>query len=151
MFIKRSRLVIVDYVNSPEHLLAIVEPHTDSDTTLELARNVIERGGRADVVVLLTARARHSIRAFARNANLGIGDATEIAVDRLSHEYRTKAGQGALLEIAHEPTLRRQLDRHLSPATTSIALPPHLASRRTLRRLTDRTGLPIVVAPRHAA
>ncbi|MCB0965575.1 MAG: hypothetical protein KDB37_01960 [Ilumatobacter sp.] len=134
-----------------EHLLAIVEPTCESDAALGLARSVVERGGQASIVVVMTKRARRDIDAFARHANLGIGDATEIALHHLTRSYEKRSGAGTTVSIAESSILGRNLHRHLASGTTAIAIPARLATRRALRRLTSTTGLPVTVAPRQAA
>lgn len=134
-----------------EHVLAIVEPTSASNGTLDLARSVVDRGGRASVAVIFTKRLRQDIDSFARHANLGIGDATEIALSHLTHAYEKRGGAATTVSIVGEATLEHDVRRHIAPGTTSIAIPARLATRRTVRRLTSRTGLPVTVAPRDAA
>lgn len=134
-----------------EHLLAIVEPTTGGDTTLELAHDVVERGGSVSLVLMVTKRVRQDIAAFAAGADLEIGEAEAIALDRLSLECGQFVGGAANTTIAFGSATKRDLRRHLTPGTTAIAIPGDLASRRAVRRIGAATGLPVVVAPPPAA
>lgn len=131
-----------------QHLLAIVEPTPDHDATLDLARSVVDQGGQASVVVMITNRVRRDIGAFARQADLGLGDATEMAIDRLTGACERQVGSPTAVSIAHTPVLGPEVHRYVTPDTTTIAIPSQLASGRTVRRLTSATGLPVLVAPR---
>ena len=133
-----------------EHLLTVVEPTTGGDTTLELAHDVVERGGTASLVLMVTKRVRQDIAAFAAGADLEIGEAEAIALDRLSLDCEQRVGASQSTTFVHSST-NSDLRSFLTPDTTAIALPAHLASRRTVRRLGSATGLPVVVAPRRRA
>ena len=134
-----------------EHLLAIVEPTIDGDTTLEIARGVVERGGTASVVLMITPRVRRDISAYARGADLGIGDAEQYALDRFTHTCHQLVGDGVTTSVAPTSVRGRALRRYVTPDTTAIAIPAGLAKNWSVRRLTSATGLPVVVTPRRAA
>lgn len=134
-----------------EHLLAIVEPTTRGDTTLELAHDVVERGGTVNLVLMVTKRVRKDIAAFAAGADLEIGEAEAIALDRLSLDCEQRVGGAESTTLAFGVATNSDLLRYLTPDTTSIAIPANLASRRAVRRLAAATGLPVMVAPPSAA
>ncbi len=134
-----------------EHLLAIVEPTTGGDATLDLAHDVVERGGAVSLVLMVTKRVLQDIAEFADGADLEIGEAEAIALDRLSAAYEQRVGATESTRLAYAASGDGDLRRYLTPETTAIAIPAHLASRRAVRRLGSATGLPIVVAPLRAA
>lgn len=129
-----------------EHLLTIVEPTTGGDTTLDVARDVISRGGRASVVMVITDRVRRDIEAFAKAEGLDPLAAEGIALHRLHERYSTGG------EVAtHFGPLGAGLVQRLAADATSIAIPEGLLSRRLVERVVAASGRPVIVAPARRA
>lgn len=133
-----------------EHLLAVVEPTPDGDTTLDLAHDVAERGGAVSLVLVITPRVRQDIAAFAAGADLTLGEAEAIALDQFTLACEQQIGVSASTTIVHSSSDGRDVRRFLSPDTTAIAIPEQLTNGRSVRRITDQTGIPVVVTPRRA-
>lgn len=127
-----------------ETILTIVEPTKGGDSTLELAHDAVERGGQANVVMLITDRVRRNIADFARSENISTADAEIYAIDRLAEQCRSRVGGDTTVT-----TRRRSGDllSLLTPDTTAIAVPERLLSQRAARKITKRTGIPVVIAP----
>ncbi len=138
-------------MTTTEHIVALIDPSDDHDTTLDVTRGVVERGGEATVVVLVTRHVRSSIAAYAHGARLRPGDAEEHALGRFVHRAADRAGGGVHATVVHNPARHLDLTPYLRPETTVIAVPERLMTAHRLRRLASRTGLPVVVAPRRAA
>lgn len=129
-----------------EHLLAIVEPTTGGDATLELARETVARGGRATVLMVVTDRVQRDLRAYANSAELGKGEAEAIALDRMRARCRDHVGGSVGLDTHYGP-LGSDLVKYVSADTTSIAIPAHLVSDRLVERVAVYSGRPVIVAP----
>ena len=72
---------------SQEHIVAIVESAHGGDSTIDIAEQVVDRGGRATVVVLISRKTTDEVSAFADSENLTYPDAHEIFVERLTASY----------------------------------------------------------------
>lgn len=136
---------------APEHLLTVVESTPDADTTLDLARDHVAKGGTAQVVLMVSKRLQREIDDFARAANLPRGEAEEIVLGRLRYDLERQVGPGTVATALHGHRGTVELGRYVTPTTTAIALPRRLSERRSVRRSTAATGLPVVVAPNRAA
>ncbi len=79
-------------MNKQEHIVAVVDSTHEEDSTLNLARQVVDRGGRATVVVLVNGTTTSDIRRFAEAENLTVPDARAIYLERLSRMYSSRVG-----------------------------------------------------------
>ena len=131
-----------------EHLLTIVEPTDGGDSTLDLAHDVVNRGGDASVVMLITDRVRRNIADFASSENIGFGDAAAIAMEQLNRRTAERIGGTSSIQTYYETRNQvGEITEWLSPDTTAIAVPERLLSTRSIRKLSNSTGLPVVVTP----
>ena len=132
-----------------EHLLAVVEPTAEGQATLALANELVARGGKATVALVVTDGARESFRRYADAENLSEGHAEAVAVGRLMDVYRARVGgddTGAL--VTESATSSGDLlGAAAGSGVTSIAVPQHLATTRDLRGLMSESLVPVVVAP----
>jgi hypothetical protein len=134
-----------------EHLLAVVEPTEGGEAALDLAVDVVARGGRATVMVVVTKQARDDFRRFADSEDLSPYDAETIAVDRLADTYNARIGgvEGILTNsVASSSELLRAVT---ATGATSVAVPQHLATRREMGKLVHNSHVPVLVAPNRAA
>lgn len=140
-------------MNPTEHLLAIVEPSDDGETTLDLAHAVVERGGTATVMVVVTDRTLREFRAFARAEDLSDEDAEGMALDRLRDSYTARvggAGTDTVIRFANAGLLLSQTVAEFVDATT-VAVPHSLADTRPMRRFISSSTIPVIIAPALAA
>ncbi len=138
-------------MNNLEHIVAIVQPTGQYDSTIDIARDVVAGGGRATVIMLVTDRVRKDIRDFAAAENLSIGEAEAIALDRLSDDYVTSIGAGHT-NVVVSTVSEAQSQAHSALATaTKIAVGQDALNRHALNRLAATTTVPVIVAPPIAA
>ncbi len=130
-----------------EHILTIVEPTTGGDATLDVARETVERGGTASVVMVITDRVR---RDFAESEEIALGEAEALALDQLRELCARRVG-GSPTVATHFGDVAAGLRRYLTTETTAIAVPDRLARSRWVRRLADRSGLRVTITPSRAA
>lgn len=138
-------------MNHLEHIVAIVQPTGRSDSTIDVARDVVVNGGRATVVMLITDRVRKDIRDFADAENLSIGEAEAIALDRLREGYVAAIGAGHTdVVVSTVSDAQWQVQPALTTAT-KIAVGEDALNRHALNRLASGTTVPVIVAPPRAA
>lgn len=136
---------------SADHLLAVVEPAGTGDTALDLASDVVARGGRATVVLLITARVEDDIRRFAASENLDYSMAERHAIERLTTYCSDRIGAEVPTHVewvddGHEIDIHRHLADHI----TAVALPTSLPVRHP-GRLATSLHRPVVFMPDRAA
>lgn len=139
-------------MNNQEHIVAVVESARDGDTTLDLAQEVVNRGGRATVVVLVGARTGHDIKNFAEAENLTFPDAREIYYDRLAGVYSSRVGgvNTSAIVADGDYSSRSVFARAQKAGPTTIAMPHDLANRLGWRGAVARSKVPVLIAPRKA-
>ena len=132
-----------------EHLLAIVTPNQAGEVSLDIATDVVARGGKATVLLLLDAQARDDLRRFADSEDLAAHHGEAIALDRLADRYASRLGRSdtemVVLDSVRSP--RSLLDVATESKATSIVIPQHLAAQRVLRKLVSQARVPVLVAP----
>ena len=136
-------------MNTQEHIVAVVEPTRDGETTLDMAQQVVKRGGRATVVVLVTRKTMSDVRAFADSESLTVPDASEIYFERLAQIYASRVGSPDTAAVVTEnaSSSRVVFETASSVRPTSIAMPQRLASRRGWRASVARSNVPVLIAP----
>ena len=132
-----------------EHLLAIVEPSATGEAPLEIANDVVTRGGKATIVVLLTDEARNDFRRFADAQDLDVHHGEAVAVDRLIDVYTTRVGGSDTDSmVTHARTSALDLLAMAADTdATSIAIPQQVARRRGVRKLVSQAPVPVLVTP----
>ena len=132
-----------------EHLLAIVEPSATGEAPLEIANDVVTRGGKATIVVLLTEEARNDFRRFADAQDLDVHHGEAVAVDRLIDVYTTRVGGSDTDSmVTHARTSALDLLAMAADTdATSIAIPQQVARRRGVRKLVSNALVPVLVTP----
>ncbi len=139
-------------MKAQEHIVAIVDPTRDEDSTIDLAQEVVERGGRATVIVLASKETMSAIADFARSEDLTVPDATEIYLERLTTMYATRfGGQDAPTIFTNADAGRFVFDTAARSAATVVAMPQRLASRRAWKASVTKPQVPVLVAPPKAA
>ena len=138
---------------SQEHTIAVVEPALDGHTTLEYAKEAVERGGRASVIVLLGRETVAGIAAFAEAEELTFPDGREIYIDRLARDYSVLFnGRERVTIVADGHDANRLVfDRATREDATTAVVPQRLVSRRNWRTSVAKSPVPVVVAPPKAA
>lgn len=138
-----------------EHLLAVVEPTLQGEAPLAIANELVGRGGKATLLLVVTDRVRDEFRRFADAENISAGHAEAVAIDRLTDSYTSRVGGDtatiATIVTASAPSSRAVLGAATASRATSIAIPHDLASRGELRKLVTGSHVPVTVAPRRAA
>jgi hypothetical protein len=132
-----------------EHLLAIVEPSATGEAPLEIANDVVTRGGKATIVVLLTDEARNDFRRFADAQDLDVSHGEAVAVDRMIDVYTTRVGGSDTDSmVTHaRASARDLLTMAADTDATSIAIPQQVARRRGVRKLVSEALVPVLVTP----
>ena len=136
-----------------EHIVAVVEPTRDGEATLDIAQEVVQRGGRATVVVLVTRKTMSDISAFAESESLTVPDASEIYFERLAEMYASRIGSPDTSAVVTESASsgRVVFETATSARPTSIAVPQRFANRRGWRAFVARSQVPVLIAPPIAA
>lgn len=134
-----------------EHVLTIVEPTGRGDATLDVAHDVVARGGRASVVMLITDRVDNDIREYADSENLSRSEAEATAIDRLAEYCSERVGGDVPTIVERFGWLGVDIRRHITEDVTSVALPEGLLNARGVNKLARRIGRPVTVTPRRAA
>lgn len=134
-------------------MIAVVEPALDGESTIDFAKQVVDRGGRATVVVLQSRKTVAAVSAFAEAENLSYPDAHEIYVERLTDNYSARFGghQQVAFVTDGSDADRVVFDRAASDAATSVAMPQRLVNRRKWKASVSRSSIPVVIAPPKAA
>ena len=140
-------------MNTQEHIVAVVEPTRDGEATIDIAQEVVQRGGRATVVVLVTRKTMSDISAFADSESLTVPDASEIYFERLAETYVSRIGSPDASAVVTESASsgRAVFEAAESVRPTSIAMPQRLANRRGWRASVARSQVPVLIAPPIAA
>lgn len=134
-------------MNNLDHIVAIVQPTSDQDTTVDIARDVVANGGRATIVMLITDRVRKDIREFAEGEGLSLGEAEAMAIDRMSDEYIATVGAGRTNVIVSTMAGGLSPKHPALAGATSIAVGQQALNRQSLQRLVSGATIPVVVAP----
>jgi len=140
-------------MKTQEHIVAVVEPTRDGEPTLEVAQNVVSRGGRATVVVLVSRKTMSDVRDFAEAENLTVPDASEIYFERLAQTYSSMIGSSDTSAVVTEnaSAARSVFDLASRIRPTSIVLPQRVANRRGWRSSVARSAVPILITPPSAS
>ena len=140
-------------MTNTEHTIAVVEPSLDGDTTLQYAKDVVDRGGRASVIVLLGRETVDGIIAFSDSEDLPLPDGREIYLDRLARQYSELFDgreQVTVVSDGHDAN-RLVFDRADREAATAVVIPQRLVSRRNWKSSVAKSPVPVVIAPAKAA
>ena len=140
-------------MNNQEHIVAVAESAHDGDTTLTMAREVVNRGGRATVVVLVGSKTAAHVKNFADSENLTLPDAREIYYDRLAGIYLTRVGglDTSATVTDGDYSSRSVFAKAAEAHPTAIAVTQKLANRPGWRGTVARSKVPVLIAPRKAA
>ena len=136
---------------TPEHVLTIVEPSGRGDATLDIAHDVVARGGRAKVVMVITDRVDTDIREYADSENLSRTEAEATAIDRLADYCAERIGDDVPTIVERFGWLGVDIRRHITDDITSVALPEGFLNDKGVDRLARRIGRPVTVTPRRVA
>lgn len=136
-------------MKTQEHVVAFLEPTRDGESTLEIAQETVNSGGRATVVLLVNRQTMTHVRAFAESENLTVPDATAIYFERLADTYSSRLGND---EASTVVTASAYSGRHLFETAsranpTTIVMPQRLANRRGWRSFVGRSQVPVLITP----
>ena len=136
-------------MKTQEHIVAVVEPTRDGESTLGVAQDVVSNGGRATVVVLVSRKTMDDVRAFADSENLTVPDASEIYFERLAQTYSSMIGGSDTSAVITENAFsgRSVFDLASRIRPTSIAMPQRVANRRGWRSSVARSTVPVLITP----
>ena len=140
-------------MTSQNHTIAVVDPSLDGETTLEYAKQTVDQGGRASVIVLLGRETVDGIVAFSKAEELAVPDGREIFIDQLARRYSELLdGKEQVTIIADRPdTSRFVFDKAHTDGATSVVVPQRLVNRRKWKTSVARSQVPVVVTPPKAA
>lgn len=132
-----------------EHLLAVVEPNQADDASIDIAADLVSRGGKATVLMLVNQQVRDDFRRFTDSEDLLAHVGEAIALERLVDGYTSRVGGEDTEVIVANWTspVRELLEVAAESRATSIVIPQRLAARRSLRRLVSDTTVPVLIAP----
>ena len=136
-----------------EHTIAVVEPSLDGETTIRYAKEAVDRGGRASIIVLLGTDTTDGIAAFAKAENLTFPDGREIYMDRLAHNYsEIFNGKEQVTIVADGAHANRIVfERAARDGATTVVLPQRLVSRRKWKSAVAKSRVPVMITPPRAA
>lgn len=135
-----------------EHVVAVVDPSLEEDTTLEIAQQVADRGGRVTVMVLASRDTVAGVNAFADAENLTVPDAKEIYLERLAIQYTERfGGQEAPAILTATDGSPFVFGTAARAEATVVAMPQRLARKRGWRKSVANSPIPVVIAPEKAA
>jgi hypothetical protein len=134
-----------------EHVLVVVEPTTGGDGPLQLAHDVVARGGRASVLMLITSRVDDDIRAYAASEDLSFAAAEADAIARLGEYCTSQIGAAVPTNVARFGWSAVDLRRFVAADVTTVAVPEQLFEGRRLRQLAAQVDRPLVTVPALAA
>ena len=139
-------------MKNQEHIVAVVDPTGDDDSTLDLVQDVVDRGGRATVMVLASRDTIAGMTAFAQSENLTLPDGMEIYLERLAAQYSARfGGQASPTILTGADGSRFVFATAARNAATIVAMPQRLASRRGWRGSVAKSPVPVLIAPPKAA
>ena len=136
-----------------EHTIAVVEPVLDGDTTLHFAKQAVERGGRASVMVLLGRETVAGIAAYAEAEDLTYPDGREIYIKQLARNYSELFdGREHVTIVTDGHNANRVVfDSASKEEATTVVVPQRLVNRRGWRASVAKSPVPVVIAPPAAA
>ena len=136
-----------------EHIFAVIDTAPGSTAVLDIARDAVQRGARATLVMMFTPYDRRSIIALAEAENLTIGEAEAIYLDRAQETYRVAVGGSDTTTIVrYRPSSAKDvLAAAVQARATALAVPSSLASHRRWRSELSKSGMPVVITPSKAA
>ena len=130
-----------------EHIVVVVDPTVD-DSTLDLAQQVVDRGGRATIMVLTGRETMAGLNEFAHSEELTLPDARAIFLDRLAMQYQRRFnGHATPTMFATVGDSRFVFAEATRDAATVIAVPQRLAKRRGWRHSVAKSKVPVLIAP----
>ncbi len=139
-------------MKNQEHIVAIVDPTVDEDSTLDLAQEVVDRGGRVTVMVLASRDTVAGMTAFANSEDLTLPDGAEIYLERLAMQYTERfGGPEATTILARVDASEFVFATAKQKAATVVAMPQRLAGRRAWRNSVAKSPVPVMIAPQKAA
>ena len=136
-------------MKTQEHIVAVVEPTRDGESTLGIAHDVVSNGGRATVVILISRKTMSDVRAFAESENLTVPDASEIYFERLARTYSSMVGSSDTSAVITENawSARSVFDLASRIRPTSIVMPQRVANQRGWRSSVARSAVPVLITP----
>lgn len=140
-------------MTSQEHTIAIVEPTLDGESTIDFAKQTVDRGGRATVVVLVGRGTQDAVAAFASSEELTLPDARQIYMERLAQTYAERfSGTEKVTIVADGHHANRIVFATAAQSkATSIVMPQHLVTRRKWKTSVAESQIPVLIAPPRAA
>lgn len=140
-------------MKNQEHIVAVVDPTVEEDSTLDLAQEVVDRGGRVTVMVLASRDTVAGMTAFAKSEDLTVPDGAEIYLERLAMQYTERFGghEAAATILTSADASGFVFATAARNAATVVAMPQRLAGRRGWRTSVAKSQVPVLIAPPKAA
>lgn len=134
------------------NVVAVVDNPAEAETTLEIARKTVQRGGSATVVLLRTPQVIRDIRNMARQQQISPVVAEQLYVDRARETFNTTIGHETTTIVPHRlASARGIVDTATKARATAIAVPASLTRRRGWARALAHAPVPVTVTPSRAA
>ncbi|MEE8600689.1 hypothetical protein [Euzebya tangerina] len=132
-----------------DHILAVVDTMEDYESTLGLAKDAIDHGGRATVLVHLGDSDRAHIRQYAASEELALHEAETTYINATLDRVRAFIGadHAAASVTDQVPDGRAVIESAVASEATAITVPSRLVGRRSWRRAMARTPLNVIVTP----
>lgn len=137
-------------MSKKEHLLAIVEPRTGGDVTLDIARETRSRGGTVTVLIVISESVQRDIRLFAASAELGKDEAQAQLLERFRTRCIERLGGDPQIDTHFGP-LGSEVVKYVTSDTTAIAIPAPLATDGFVDRIVAYSGRPVMIVPTRLA
>jgi hypothetical protein len=140
-------------MKNQEHIVAVVDPSVNEDSTLDLAQQVVDRGGRVTVMVLASRDTVAGMTAFASSEDLTLPDGAEIYLERLAMQYteRFRGQEAAATILTGADASGFVFATAARNGATVLAMPQWLATKRSWRTSVAKSQVPVLIAPPKAA
>lgn len=135
-----------------EHVVAVVDDPAEAGATLQVARNSVEEGGSATVVLLMTPAVTRDIRDMARQQKISPVVAEQLYLDRAQETFSDAIGRKIETIVPGRLAgARSVLDVASKAHATAMAVPASLAGRRSWGRALAKAPVLVTVTPSRAA
>jgi hypothetical protein len=137
-------------MSNKEHMLAIVEPRTGGEITIDIAKETRSRGGNVTVLIVISESVQRDIRLFAAPAELSNDEAQTQLLERFRRRCIERLGGDPQINTHFGP-LGSKVVKYVTADTTTIALPALLATDGLVDRIVAYSGRPAMIVPSRLA
>lgn len=135
-----------------EHVVAVVDNPSGAESVLEYARDSVQRGGTATVVLLMTPTVKRAIRELARQQAISPVTAERVYLTQAREAIKnTVGGDAETIVSSRLAGVRCAFEAAAKVHATALTLPTSLAGRRGWGRAMAKAPMPVTVTPSRAA